>query len=185
MRSPSRRELLVALSLPFATSTLQGFAPAQAPGALPQREAAPVPSQPEWRWCRKCQGLWFSGNPVVGTCPAGGGHDKEGSRNYRLFRGAIRATQANWRWCRKCQGLWFNGNPSKGACPVGGTHESSGSGNYFLVQEPPVPDGQDDWRWCRNCQGLWFAGNRTAGACPSGGGHEQSGSSNYVLARAD
>ncbi len=28
-----------------------------------------------WRWCNKCQGLFLTGNPNLGWCPAGGGHD--------------------------------------------------------------------------------------------------------------
>ena len=181
MRTQSRRELLLALSMPMMMWAGDALVAGPAAGAVPQQ---PVPTQSNWRWCRKCQGLWFAGNPTAGTCPAGGGHDREGSRDYLLFRGQVQSSQGDWRWCRKCQGLWFNGNPSKGACPVGGTHESSGSGNYFVTQEASIPNGQRDWSWCSKCQGLWFSANQTAGTCPSGGGHERSGSSNYVLGRA-
>ena len=46
-----------------------------------------VMAQRNWRWCSKCQGLWFAGasaNPT-GKCPAGGGHTHGGSGDYALF----------------------------------------------------------------------------------------------------
>ena len=91
------------------------------------------PSQSNWRWCHKCQGLFFGGNPGP-VCPAGGTHDKTGSGNYSLLHNAAVAAgqQANWRWCKKCQGLFFGGNPGP-VCPAGGTHDKTGSGNYSLI----------------------------------------------------
>ena len=41
-------------------------------------------AQANWRWCRKCQGLTFGGNPAPGPCPAGGQHDHSGSGDYLL-----------------------------------------------------------------------------------------------------
>jgi hypothetical protein len=32
--------------------------------------------QRDWRYCVKCFGLWFNGNPTNGHCPAGGAHDQ-------------------------------------------------------------------------------------------------------------
>jgi hypothetical protein len=40
--------------------------------------------QSGWRWCRKCQGLFFFGNQTSGVCAAGGGHDAEGSAEYSV-----------------------------------------------------------------------------------------------------
>ena len=39
--------------------------------------------QTDWRWCKKCQELFFSG-VSLGVCPAGGSHDPSGSINYKL-----------------------------------------------------------------------------------------------------
>jgi hypothetical protein len=39
--------------------------------------------QANWRWCSKCQGLWYAGN-IISLCPAGGPHTKVGSGDYRL-----------------------------------------------------------------------------------------------------
>ena len=35
-----------------------------------------------WRWCHKCQSLFFNGHPTKGKCPAGGAHESTGSGNY-------------------------------------------------------------------------------------------------------
>jgi len=40
--------------------------------------------QPNWRWCRKCAGLFYGGSSTPGACPAGGAHDQTGSGNYVL-----------------------------------------------------------------------------------------------------
>jgi hypothetical protein len=43
-----------------------------------------MPSQQHnWRFCRKCQGLFFAGHSK-GVCPAGGSHDDAGSGDYVL-----------------------------------------------------------------------------------------------------
>lgn len=42
-------------------------------------------AQDNWRWCSKCEGLFFGGNPTHGKCPADGQpHTLQGSGNYRL-----------------------------------------------------------------------------------------------------
>lgn len=136
-------------------------------------------TQRNWRWCNKCQGLWFGGN-AGSKCPAGGAHTKVGSGNYSLVHGATGVPgQANWRWCSKCQGLWFGGSGTNGKCPAGGGHTKVGSGNYTLAHQSGA--GQANWRWCNKCQGLWFAGN-PGSKCPADGAtHSQVGSGNYRL----
>ena len=92
--------------------------------------------QPDWRWCHKCQGLFFSwGQSSVGSCPAGGQHEKGVSGNYTLAHNAPEFPgQPDWRWCYKCQGLFFSGGQSSvGSCPAGGQHEKGVSGNYTLM----------------------------------------------------
>jgi subtilisin family serine protease len=135
--------------------------------------------QDNWRWCNKCQGLFFGGNPGS-VCPAGATHDPSGSSNYVLVMNSpIAFSQAGWCWCNKCQGLFFGGNPGS-VCPVGGGHDSTGSGAFQLSIDGPVAFGQDNWRWCNKCQGLFFGGN-PGSVCPAGGGHDSTGSGDYVL----
>ena len=55
--------------------------------ALLQNSPISIPlTQDNWRWCNKCQGLTFGGNPAPGVCPAGGTHDHAGSGNYALIK---------------------------------------------------------------------------------------------------
>ena len=75
-------------------------------------------AQNNWRWCHKCTGLFYAGNPTTGACSAGGGHDYTGSGNYDLNDG-IGTLQNNLRWCHKCTGLFYAGSPTTGACPTG------------------------------------------------------------------
>jgi hypothetical protein len=95
--------------------------------------ASPSNEQPNWRWCHKCQGMFFGGNSGS-VCPAGGAHDATGSGNYSVAHDtpAVHGQQ-DWRWCHKCQGMFFGGNPGS-VCPVGGAHDATGSGNYSLRQ---------------------------------------------------
>ena len=136
-------------------------------------------AQSDWRWCKKCQGLFFAANNTLGVCPAGGAHSEAGSDNYVLETSG--SGQSDWNWCSKCQGLFFAGNKTAGVCPAGGGHNGAASSNYVL---PSSGSGQSNWRWCSKCQGLFFAGNKTAGVCPAGGGHDDATSCDYVLADA-
>ena len=51
--------------------------------------APPQGAQPGWRWCSKCQGLFYGGlgSARMGVCPAGGTHVNTASYNYFLFYG--------------------------------------------------------------------------------------------------
>jgi len=136
--------------------------------------------QKGWRWCRKCQGLAFSGHGN-GVCAADGfAHNFSQSGAYALWLGDSEANgQSNWRWCRKCQGLGFAGH-NYGICPSGGTHDYSGSGDYVLSTGEQTRRSQADWRWCQKCQGLAFGGHGP-GHCPAGGVHDHKASGNYTL----
>ena len=111
-------------------------------------------SQTSWRWCHKCEGLFFTGNPSQGRCPAGGSHDAGQSGEYETRLGGesaaagqlpqpsnkpISAQQGDWRWCHKCEGLFFAGHPSKGVCPAGQSHDASQSGAYKVELEARIP----------------------------------------------
>ena len=138
-------------------------------------------SQSEWRWCHKCQGMFFMGNATSGFCPAGDAHESSGSGDYTLETDPGDPGQHNWRWCNLCSGLFFAGFPTTGSCPApkAGGHNWSGSGDYSVHYGPNPPGEQGDWRWCHRCQGLFFSGNPTSGFCPAGGGHDYANSENY------
>jgi hypothetical protein len=99
--------------------------------------------QREWRWCAKCQGLFYCDAATsAGVCPAGGLHDRTVSGNYGLDHNQPeRLThQSDWRWCAHCAGLFYSGGqPSAGRCPAsrtGGGHVTGVSGNYALRHDP-------------------------------------------------
>jgi hypothetical protein len=92
--------------------------------------------QVNWRWCSKCEGLFFFGSANFGRCPAGLVHDPFDSRDYVLQQNTLfvpLGAQAGWRWCRKCQGLFFGENPTNGFCPSGTRHDPKQSGDYNLL----------------------------------------------------
>lgn len=141
--------------------------------------------QEGWRWCHKCQGLFYGGKPLAGTvggaCKAGGSHEAVGSANYILVLNSTAPGEKGWRWCKKCQGLFF-GAGSASKCPAdGGAHVKTGSGNYVLVKDAPGGATQAGWRRCKKCQGLFF-GENSGSQCPAGGSHSKAGSGNYSLA---
>ncbi|MEJ7738624.1 MAG: M23 family metallopeptidase [Chitinophagaceae bacterium] len=143
-----------------------------------------VTRQENWRWCHKCQGLFFggalSGSGSVGKCSAGGGHSPANSGNYILVENAaLPGAQGNWRWCNKCQGLFFAGHTGS-KCPAGGEHSKSGSGDYCAPFTSSNTPGQSDWRWCKKCEGMFFGGH-PGSVCPGGGQHDKSGSGDYSL----
>lgn len=41
-------------------------------------------TQASWRWCHKCQSLFWGHNMGISVCPAGGTHDDTGSGDYSL-----------------------------------------------------------------------------------------------------
>src|SRR4030095_12154947 len=151
------------------------------------RNTANAPGQQNWRWCSKCEGLYFAGNPGS-VCPAGpGGHTAGG--NYTLEQdigplidnvGPGYNGQDNWRWCSKCHGLFFAGNPGS-VCPAGpGGHSKTGSGNYILYKARFNPV-QGDWHKCSKCRVLFYGGD-PGSKCPKGNGvHDKTGSKQYYI----
>ena len=100
--------------------------------------------QNNWRWCKKCSGLFFDSGSRI--CAAGAAHDASASGSYELNNDAVPGAneqglsdaQDNWRWCSKCSGLHFGSGAS--VCPAGGAHSSDGSGNYWLSRLGLLPD---------------------------------------------
>lgn len=142
----------------------------------------PWASQANWRWCKKCQALFYGG--FAGACAGGGTHDGSGSGDYvlKLEQAPNSAEQDHFRYCKRCQGLFYGDAPS--VCPLGGAHDGSGSGDYVLFNNQ-IPSGTNGptqalWRLCQRCGGMCY-GDLGAGTCPSGGGHDFRASYNYVM----
>ena len=136
---------------------------------------------PNWRFCEKCNAMFFDGRPAKGTCPAGGGHQSQGF-NFMLTQNVPQTdnAQSSWSFCEKCVGLFFNGFPSKGVCPSGGGHQPIGENIVLPHDVPQTDNAQASWRFCEKCNVMFFDGFPSKGVCPAGGGHESQGF-NFVL----
>jgi len=95
--------------------------------------------QRDWRFCHKCQAMFFDGFPTKGSCAAGGTHEAMGY-NFVLPHDVAETptAQQNWRFCHKCQAMFFDGFPAKGTCAAGGAHEAAGY-NFVLPHETDYP----------------------------------------------
>ena len=132
--------------------------------------------QRDWRYCSKCQSMFFDGYPDKGKCPAGGGHQAAGF-NFVLPYDVTETTKAQrqWRYCGKCHGLFYDGYPQKGVCPAGGGHQAIGF-NFVLSHDVAGSNkAQDSWRYCQKCASMFFDGFATKGSCAAGGAHQSAG----------
>src|SRR5262245_18894519 len=137
--------------------------------------------QSGWKWCRKCEALFYSGGSSQGVCPADvGPHDAGDSSSFVLDVGESGTGQHFWRRCATCQALYFGGGESQGSCPAGGTHGRDDVTDYVLNQESTGSSEQSGWRCCSKCQGL-FQGGGSGGTCPAGEQHDAEGSGEYLL----
>jgi hypothetical protein len=87
--------------------------------------------QADWRFCEKCQSMFFDGYPTKGVCPAGGTHSADGFNFVLPHDVASSLGQRDWRFCQKCQSMFFDGYPIKGVCAAGGAHSAAGY-NFVL-----------------------------------------------------
>ncbi len=149
--------------------------------------AVSTQTQQHWRWCSRCNGLFWVGTDAAGgVCPGGGTHGPNTSSNYRLVMDVPNYQgQHDWRFCGKCAGLfWAGGQENAGTCPAGGSHTRGGSSDYALIMNEASFSGQHGWRFCGKCAGLfwlWDTSVTTGGICPTGGGHVQAGTTDYAL----
>ncbi|HEX3469537.1 MAG TPA: hypothetical protein VHT05_15755 [Candidatus Elarobacter sp.] len=146
---------------------------------------AEAATQAGWRWCSKCEGMFYAhASAGMGVCPAGGAHVQNGSGQYVAMVGEDVAgkQQGGWRWCSKCEGMFYGrASAGKGVCPAGGAHTDAGSGHYaVLIGEDSPRKLQGGWRWCNKCEGMFY-GRASAGkgVCPAHGAHSDTGSGHY------
>jgi hypothetical protein len=152
---------------------------------LPHDIADGPTSEANWRYCGKCEVLFWDGDDInKGHCVRGGGHQAVGL-NYVLSEGSDEDSQnqANWYRCNKCTAIFWNNDPNnKGLCPGGGTHQATGPS--LILPHTSIEDDshlQGNWRFCGKCAGLFWDGDANKGSCPKDmNGHEARGL-NFVL----
>jgi hypothetical protein len=110
-------------------------------------DAPSYPGQQNWRWCDRCQGLFYGPNAAWSRCPEGGRHVIGTTVYVLLSQSPLAGGQHGWRWCRKCQGLFYGPNEATSDCPAGGAHDAAGSGDFSLLSAASgLPAGfPDDW----------------------------------------
>jgi hypothetical protein len=119
-------------------------------------------AQGDWRLCRRCDAMFWSGGANAGVCSRGGGHEPDGY-NYVLSHdlGEDAQHQGSWRFCSKCAQLFWNGDPARpGLCPAGATHEPAGYD--FLLPHASIEEDashQANWRFCGKCSGMFWDGD--------------------------
>jgi hypothetical protein len=133
-------------------------------------------TQSNWRFCKKCNGIFFNGYADKGVCAAGGGHISAGYTFILHHDVPETATaQSKWRFCNKCKGMFFDGYPNKGVCAASGSHQAAGYTFALPHNTPETSAAQSNWRFCNKCEGMFFDGNPGKGVCSAGGGHLSAG----------
>jgi hypothetical protein len=158
------------------------------------KAAVTTPTQGDWAWCSKCQGLYWV-NSKNNVCPYDavfGRHGQAKSSEYWVYydTSGNMDYQDGWAWCGACAGLfWANGNKTAGSCPDldgYGPHVNSGT-NYTLAHSPATPESsyQYGWSFCRQCSGIFWANDKErAGVCPLDNSvytHNGTGSYDYFM----
>ncbi|MGE0220563.1 hypothetical protein [Mycolicibacterium sp.] len=136
----------------------------------------PPHSQLNWRHCRKCRCLFYSGYLGKGPCPVGGEHEVTGP-NFAIPHDVDDGGERDWRFCPQCQCM-FNASAGLGWCVVGAPHVAAG----FNFSLPLTGKGRVDgnWRRCGACECLVHIGPGAGGTCPVGGSHRP-GDVRYLL----
>jgi hypothetical protein len=86
---------------------------------LPSEETGGGQGQTKWRFCGKCGGLFWNGDPnFKGVCPKGGIHSALG---WNFILPSVETGggqgQPGWSFCGSCGGLFWDGDSTKGVCP--------------------------------------------------------------------
>jgi hypothetical protein len=109
-------------------------------------------TQINWRYCDKCQQMFFDGFPVKGTCPADIGHSSTGvmggsghrayGYKFRLRHDAPGSAgyQEGWRYCENCMVMFWDGWENKGRCPKpkGGFGHKAFGYKFLLLTTKPI-----------------------------------------------
>ena len=114
--------------------------------------------QGNWRWCFKCQGLWFAAVRRFGVSWR---RRPLADRQRQLCTGirarpgqSGRVTGASARSATRCSSAGSQVRSAR----AGGAHAQAGSFNYSVSFNAPNIPEQSDWRWCNKCQGMFWAG---------------------------
>jgi hypothetical protein len=161
-----RRELLRTAGL-VTSAVLMGGAT-----AIVSATPAEATTDTNFRWCRRCQGMWRSNAGNNGHCPVDHwwdhSHYQDGSGTYwstdthEIVDGVVDTFGFFLlKWCTTCKGVFFHREPT--FCPNNSAgHTASAPAHKveatFMSPLSPFPK-QGGWRRCVRCAGLFFIGN--------------------------
>ncbi|MGW4370547.1 hypothetical protein ACWEKT_33375 [Nocardia takedensis] len=157
-----------------------------------------------FRWCSRCQSLWFNGGGNNGHCPVthlwDHSHYQNGSSTYTLRKSTEPGNgQIGWHWCKNCKAVYYSGagEVGWGVCPndpsglgvhgQGDLEISPGGATWvsFRMETDVADNGpgtQAGWRSCFKCNVMFFSGNGLPVThCPAGGPHDTTRSFNYLM----
>jgi hypothetical protein len=122
--------------------------------------------QPDWRFCDKCNALFWNGDGASGICARDGGPHRAAGFNFQVPFTTAEGPHPgqSWRYCIKCASLFFEGG--HGVCPKDrGAHQAAGW--YFSPSRdrPASLEWQASWCHCGKCGTLYFDGYPDKGRC--------------------
>jgi hypothetical protein len=91
------------------------------------------PGQAQWRFCQKCQAMFFDGYPDKGRCTTDGGGHLAAGYDFVLPHDVAGPGQRDWRYCQNCHVMFYDGYPSKGVCAAAHTHVLLGTGEGHVA----------------------------------------------------
>ncbi|WFB09783.1 hypothetical protein LRS74_24095 [Streptomyces sp. LX-29] len=152
-------------------------------GAAAFASAAPAVagSSAGFRWCNRCQGMWFRSSGDSGHCPVhhwwDHSHYEEGSGTYWFTDGTPQPGQDRFgmlalKWCLTCKAAYFSGG--RGVCP-NNENGHTPSARTFRIEtdlQPPLSNfpKQGGWCRCRRCRALFYLPHLGRSHCPAATG---------------
>ncbi|GII88341.1 hypothetical protein Ssi03_63310 [Sphaerisporangium siamense] len=144
--------------------------------------AAPAPARAgasdAFRWCSRCQNMWFIAGGNNGHCPVSHlwdhNHYTNGSWTFWLPDDQSTDTfgQLRLKWCQTCKAVYFG--QGRGVCPNNGNgHTPSVRAYRIETNVGGTISGfpkQSGWRRCERCLLLCWGPGWMDGHCPMGGG---------------
>lgn len=171
------RRRFIGRALGLATGLALGGA-----AVLAMAQPAEAGTSSAFRWCRRCQGMWFIAGGNNGHCPVSHwwdhSHYQDGSASYWFVDeqpavGQDRFGMLMLKWCLTCKAAYFSGGA--GTCPNNSAGHTPSAQTYRIESDlqPPLSNfpKQPGWRRCTKCFGLYFGDNWIDSHCPAGETH--------------
>lgn len=145
-------------------------------GAAPLAKAG---TSSGFRWCSRCQSMWFAEGGDNGHCPVSHwwdhSHYQDGSATHwfvdeQYAVGQDRFGMLALKWCLTCKAAYLHG---PGVCPHNAAGHTPSARTYRIETDlqPPLSSfpKQSGWSRCTRCLGLYYQPNWLYCHCPVDG----------------